>query len=142
MKSQKIIPSNWDRIFWLLQQGDLPSNEDRFCYKNFSKQPIWLIRQALSTSQQKRNLEHLTQARSLQAFINSKIDPKKGKPIKDESSLLPHPDVWKEFTESKDLSINQSTAKEIVEAFENWLDSSHKAMLDEYINEIKRIASN
>lgn len=56
--------------------------------------------------------------------------------------MLPHPDVWKEFTESKDLSINQNTAKEIVEAFENWLDSSHKAILDEYMAEIKRIASN
>lgn len=139
MKSQKIIPSDWGHIFWLLQQGDI--NDDRFNHKGFAKQPIWLIRQALSVGQQKRNLDQLTMARALQAFINSKIDPKKGKPIKDESELLPHPEVWRRFTGYKYLSIKSETANEILKAFDDWLDSSHKAMLDAYMNEIKDVAS-
>lgn len=139
MKSQKIIPSDWGKVFWLVQEGKL--TDDRFNYKKFAKQPVWLIKQAVNTVQQSRNLDQLTLARFFQTFINSKQDPKKSKPLKDEAVLLPHPHVWMQSMQERKLHISRYTALSILEHYD-WLDSGYKAMIDEHLDEIVDIARN
>lgn len=115
-------------------------NDDRFNYKNFGKQPVWLIREALRSGQQKRNLDHLTISRLLHSFIQANSDPKKSKPP-ELSNLLPHPQIWKEEIEDDNLNISKQTARDILNAINsNWLDSSHSALLDSYMSTIKSIA--
>ena len=53
--------------------------------------------------------------------------------------LLPHPHVWKEAMDDSSFNITQKTANQILDSYD-WLDSGHKAMLDEYLGEIKRKA--
>ena len=81
---------------------------------------------------QGRNYEHLTLARFFQTFINSKQDPKKSQPIRDESLLLPHPHVWKALHDDSELVVSPKTAKDILTAYE-WLNSGHKAVLDKHL---------
>jgi hypothetical protein len=114
----------------------LDLNDDRFNYKNFGKQPVWLIREAIRSGQQKRNLDHLTISRLLHSFIQANS----GKPP-ELSNLLPHPRIWKEEIEDDNLNISKQTARDILNAIDsNWLDSSHSAMLDNYMSTIKSIA--
>ena len=79
-------------------------------------------------------------ARLLQTYINSHIDTEKSKPIKDEGSLLPHPQIWKDNVGTKGLDISSETARDILHACNSWLDSSHAALLDDWMENLNYIA--
>lgn len=115
--------------------------DDRFNYKNFCKQSISHIQQAILTIENKRNYEQLTQARQFQAWLSSKQDNANSDgTIEDLSNFLPHPISWRQLHKNTVMNISQATAKEFLATYTSFgtkvLFAFHK-----HIAEIKTVAS-
>jgi len=104
-------------------------------------QPLWLIRQIANQILQKRNLDHLTQARIIQVYLKSNLDPKKssGNEYDDLSAFLPHPVQWQQQNSERVLNISRQTALEFLQSY-NWLNDDVVAIFDEWQAEIQQVA--
>lgn len=83
-------------------------------------------------------MEHLTAARTLQAYTNVHR-AEDAQPFDDVALFLPYPGEWKLQNTQRRLNISRMTAQAVISSL-SWLDSNVIAALDEYMDEIEIIA--
>lgn len=94
-------------------------------------QPLWLVRQAIRSAQQQRNLEQLSFAR-LHMDYAAVHRAKNAPPMNDIAEFLPHSATWRLLASNTNLPINKAAAIEFLAtyktyapeveiAFEKWL---------------------
>lgn len=113
-------------------------NDDRFNYKNFGRQPTWLIKQVVRGIQSNRNLDHFTSARNLQTLwnVNRASD---SEPYDDLAPFMPHPMIWKAQESERKLNITQQCAIEFLSTFRKY-DTDVEVVFTEWLFEIEMIA--
>lgn len=112
--------------------------DERFSYKLFGVQPLWLIRQGTKHGLQKRNLDQLSTARLSQLFANANRG--KDTPAFDDTSMfLPHSGVWMEFNKTTKYKFSQKVAREVLQSLDS-LDVWVKIALDDCLSDLASAA--
>lgn len=83
-------------------------------------------------------MDHLTTARTLQAYTNVHR-AEDSQPFDDVALFLPYPSEWKLQNMHRQLNISKATAIAVISSL-SWLDSNVIAALDEYMDELEMIA--
>ena len=94
--------------------------------------------QAFKSLQQKRNLDHLTQARSNQLFCNANR-AKDAEILDDIAIFLPHPIVWQACSVDRVLQIDRATAIEFLRTYKRYSPEVEIVFAD-WLQEIVLIA--
>ncbi|MGL6342578.1 MAG: hypothetical protein ACRC80_25975 [Waterburya sp.] len=94
----------------------------------------------MDTLSQKRNLDHLTQARNLQAFLNANRG-ENTPAIEDVANLLPHPATWMKLTGGSKLQIGRKGAIEFLQTYKSFSNTELISVFDDWMFEITTIAS-
>lgn len=100
---------------------------------------MWLVRQAIRSCQQQRNLDQLTQTRHLITYINAHLK-EDTPPIQSVVSYLPHPQIWRYFINDRKLHISQQAAIEFIRTYKKF-DLAVECVFTDWIEEIESIAT-
>lgn len=92
----------------------------------------------MSSIEQNRNLNQLTQARQLQAFYNANTD--ENTTFDDVSVFLPHPDQWLLHTEDRKVNISRQAAIEFLQTYTKF-NSEVLYAFDDWVRDIQIIAT-
>ena len=112
--------------------------DPRFDAYHFAFQPTWLVRQAVRSIQQSRNLDQITQARSNLLFCNANRG-KDAPPYDDVSIFLPHPAIWMQSIAEKKVDIDRATAIAFLRTYKKF-SPSVEAAFEDWLQDIILIA--